>query len=78
MSMSRALPQRLTQREERELVAKQARVAKATEELNRRQCELDQLVLELTEANYRAADIADVLGVKRSSVYFMANRAKQR
>jgi transposase-like protein len=71
-------PRRLTGSEEAELVAATKRLEKASRETERLADERDRLILEMTDAGARFSDIAEVLGVSRTTVYAAAERARAR
>jgi predicted XRE-type DNA-binding protein len=72
----REMARRPTRDEEARLLRAAQRLETATRTRAERQAELDQIVLEVRQANVRVADIADVLGVDRSRVYESINRAE--
>lgn len=78
MAVSPDIARRLTGEQEMRLLAAQSRVDAADKLREQAYADRDALIAELVDANYRAADIADVLGRTRNAVYLARERARGR
>ena len=71
------MSRRLTGAEEAELDAASRRIDRAQERLDQELAKREQLIADLVDHGARISDIADVLGVSRTTIYERLERARE-